>query len=101
MYENAFSYKLNGCLFILFNTNASLKFSFSFHISALLTSTSDRQGAYAGCSKGTVTRKSNTREIKQNSSADIKVALCFEILHKKANKNLSYQAVGLQHPNNC
>lgn len=94
--QNAFSCKIIWTI-IHFNTNESLKFSFSFHVSILLTSTYDRYGAYAGCYKGKVTRKSNTGEIKQNTTVDVEVALWFEILHKKANKNLSYKAVGLQH----
>lgn len=60
----------------------------------------DRYRAYAGCYKGKVTRKSNTREIKQNTTADVKVGLCFEILHKKANKNFSSKAVRLEHQDN-
>lgn len=59
----------------------------------------DRYRAYAGCYKGKVTRKSNTREIKQNTTA-VKVGLCFEVLHKEANKNFSCKAVGLEHQNN-
>lgn len=70
-----------------------MKFSFSFDISVLLTTLYGTDRAYAGCCKGKVTTKSDTREIKQNPTADAKVVLCFEIFPKKANRNLSYKAV--------